>query len=101
LLPFVVSSQVVTNRSSFVRGSISIPMGRFTNPLAKAASVGESAVPNGKPFAGLMSIRRMTIPSKLVYSRSPAYVPAGTYCSPVAVPAETRAIRVGVAPPSG
>ena len=70
-------------------------------PLAKAASVGASTVPNGRPVAGLMSIRRMTIPSKLTYRRSPAYVPAGTYCSPVAVVAETRAMRVGDAPPSG
>jgi hypothetical protein len=36
------------------------------NPLANAASVGTSTVPNGSPVAGLLSSRRMTIPSKLV-----------------------------------
>jgi hypothetical protein len=66
LLPSVPSSHVVTNRSSFVIGSISIPMGRFVKPLANAASVGVSTVPNGRPVAGSMSIRRITIPSKLV-----------------------------------
>jgi len=63
---------VVTNRSSFVMGSISIPIGGFTKADANAASTGMLAVPNGRPVAGLMSIRWMTLPSRLVYRRSPA-----------------------------
>jgi hypothetical protein len=66
LFALLVSSQVVTNRSSLVTGSISIPMGRLVKPLANGASVGASTVPNGRPVAGLMSIRRITMPSKLV-----------------------------------
>jgi len=59
------ASQVVTKRSPFVMGSISIPMGAFVND-ANGASVGALTVPNGRPVAGSMSIRWTTLLSKLV-----------------------------------
>ena len=43
-----------------------MPSGGFANAEAKANSCGTRAVPKGRPVAGLMSIRWMRFPSRLV-----------------------------------
>jgi hypothetical protein len=43
-----------------------MPNGEFTKAVAKSASTGASTVPNGRPVAGSMSMRRIIFPSALV-----------------------------------
>jgi len=43
-----------------------MPIGGVANAEAKANSCGAWAVPNGRPVKGLMSIRWMRFPSRLV-----------------------------------
>jgi hypothetical protein len=57
---------VLTKRSSFPIGSISMPIGGAGKPAANAASTGVIAVPDGRPVLGSMSIRLRTLLAGLV-----------------------------------
>jgi len=57
---------VLTKRSSLVSGSISIPIGGVVKAEAKGSSTGVFGVPKGRPVAGSISIRPITLSSVLV-----------------------------------
>jgi hypothetical protein len=66
LLAVVVSSHVLTNSESGSCGSKTRPMGGLAKPSAKSASSGVLEPPTGRPVAGSMTTRQISLSAKLV-----------------------------------
>ena len=65
-LAAVTSSQVLTNSESGCSGSNTRPIGGLANPSANSACVGVLLPPSGRPVAGSMTTRQISLLAKLV-----------------------------------